>query len=203
MSTVTLAPDDNQSGIYRGRTGPLAEGQYEVSVRASGFSNDALRARTGFLVQPPKSRERELVSCNDELLEEIARSSGGTFLREEQAGELADLLIPLSSGRIIESDTLLWQSYWWFAAIILLLSTEWLYENAPASSKENVGWLSRADHKPAGKSQLRNSRFRLAWWGDLLEKSTIVNFLLDNIDKRDILHLAGRETISLPRNLCS
>ncbi|NLS96040.1 MAG: hypothetical protein GXX96_28210 [Planctomycetaceae bacterium] len=126
VSTVTLAPDDNQSGIYRGRTGPLAEGQYEVSVRASGFSNDALRARTGFLVQPPKSRERELVSCNDELLEEIARSSGGTFMREEQAGELADLLIPLSSGRIIESDTLLWQSYWWFAAIVLLLSIEWL-----------------------------------------------------------------------------
>ena len=126
VSTVTLAPDESGSGVYRGRTGQLAEGRYEVSVRASGFSHDALRARTTFLVQPPESRELELIACNDGLLEEMARSSGGQFLREEQSEKLIELLAPLSSGRVIESDTLLWQSYWWFAAIILLLTLEWL-----------------------------------------------------------------------------
>ena len=126
VSTVTLDPDESGSGVYRGRTGQLAEGHYEVSVRASGFSHEALRARTRFVVQPPENRELELIACNDDLLEEMARSSGGRFLREEQFGELVDLLTPLSSGRLIESDTLLWQSYWWFAAIILLLTIEWL-----------------------------------------------------------------------------
>lgn len=126
VSTVTLDPDESGSGVYRGRTGQLAEGRYEVSVRASGFSHEALRARTSFVVQPLESRELELIACNDELLEEMARSSGGSFLREEQFEELADLLMPLSSGRVIESDTLLWQSYWWFAAIMLLLTIEWL-----------------------------------------------------------------------------
>ena len=126
VSTVTLDPDESGSGVYRGRTGQLLEGRYEVSVRASGFSHEALRACTSFLVQPPQSRELELIACNDELLEEMARSSGGQYLREEQFGQLADLLEPLSSGLVIESDTLLWQSYWWFAAIILLLTIEWL-----------------------------------------------------------------------------
>ncbi len=125
-STVTLDSDETGSGVYRGRTGQLSEGQYEVSVRASGFSHEALRARTSFVVQPPESHELELIACNDDLLEEMARSSGGQFLREEQFEELVKLLTPLSSGRVIESDTLLWQSYWWFAAIVLLLTIEWL-----------------------------------------------------------------------------
>ena len=126
VSTVSLAPDENGTGVYRGRTGQLPEGHYEVSVRASGYSLDALRARSGFVVEPPENRELELTACNDELLEEMARSSGGRFLREEEVGGLIDLLRPLSSGRVVESDTLLWQSYWWFAAIVLLLSIEWL-----------------------------------------------------------------------------
>ncbi len=125
VSTVSLTPDGDGSGVYRGRTGRLAQGNYEVSVRASGFSQDVLRARTTFIVQPPESDELELTACNDELLEEMAGSSGGKFLREEEFSRLAELLRPLSSGRVIESDTLLWQSYWWFAAIVLLLSIEW------------------------------------------------------------------------------
>ena len=126
VSTVTLDPDESGSGVYHGRTGQLAEGRYEVSVRASGYSHEALRARTSFVVQPPQGRELELIACNDELLQEMARSSGGAFLREEQFEELDKLLLPLSSGRVIESDTLLWQSYWWFAAIVTLLTIEWL-----------------------------------------------------------------------------
>ena len=43
----------------------------------------------------------------------------------EEIGQLADLLSPLSSGHVIESDTVLWQSYWWFTAIVGLLGVEW------------------------------------------------------------------------------
>ncbi|MFT4559350.1 MAG: hypothetical protein ACI92S_004740, partial [Planctomycetaceae bacterium] len=37
-----------------------------------------------------------------------------------------ELLDPLSSGRVVESSMLIWQSYWWFAAMILLLAVEWI-----------------------------------------------------------------------------
>jgi hypothetical protein len=125
VSTVNLAADGAGCGVYRGRTGPLSEGQYEVSVRASGFSDQAMKARTNFVVLAPQSAELNEAACNDDLLREIASASGGQFLREEEIGRLAELLSPLSSGRVVESDTLLWQSYWWFAAIVGLLAAEW------------------------------------------------------------------------------
>jgi len=125
-STVSLAPAGAGNGIYRGRSGRLAGGEYEVSARAAGYSIDALKARTQFTVLPPKSGEMQQVACNVELLREMGLASGGRFLREEQVGELPELLRPLSSGRVVESDTLLWQSYWWFAAIVGLLAVEWM-----------------------------------------------------------------------------
>jgi hypothetical protein len=65
------------------------------------------------------------LSANEELLREVARHSGGQFFREEEISQLADKLKPLSKGRIVESDLLLWQSYWWFIPIVLLLTLEW------------------------------------------------------------------------------
>jgi hypothetical protein len=125
-STVSLAADAAGHGLYRGRTAPLSEGQYEVSVRAAGFSNEALKARTSFVVLAPESGEMQQIACHDELLEEMALASGGRFLREEELVELPELLSPLSSGYVVESDTLLWQSYWWFTLIVGLLAIEWM-----------------------------------------------------------------------------
>jgi hypothetical protein len=56
----------------------------------------------------------------------MAAISGGEYLREENINRLADLLAPLSEGRVVESDTVLWQSYWWFLPIIVLLTIEWI-----------------------------------------------------------------------------
>ncbi|HEV7869192.1 MAG TPA: hypothetical protein VGO90_16005 [Chthoniobacteraceae bacterium] len=56
----------------------------------------------------------------------MAALSGGQYLREENISRLAQVLAPLSRGRVVESDTILWQSYWWFVPIILLLATEWI-----------------------------------------------------------------------------
>ncbi len=128
-STLSLTADPDVPGIYRGTTGALVEGDYEVSVRASGFSQEALQARGRFVVLPPESGELENTSANEELLQQMATASGGVFLREEQIGQLASLLNPLSSGRVEESDSSLFESsifsYSWFAVIVLLLGTEW------------------------------------------------------------------------------
>lgn len=125
VSTVSLIADPDVPGIYRGESGELSEGDYEVSVQASGFSQEALKARGQFVVLPPESAELANTTCNEALLQQMAAESGGVYLREEQVNQLAGLLSPLSSGRVVESDTLLWQSYWWFAAIIFLLTMEW------------------------------------------------------------------------------
>jgi hypothetical protein len=126
VSTVTLDVDSAVPGIYRGRTGELPEGDYEVSVRASGYQQSVLKARTRFVVLPPESGEMEHTDANETLLRQLATASGGVFLREEQIGQLPELLSPMSHGRIVESDSLIWQSYWWFATIVILLTLEWI-----------------------------------------------------------------------------
>ena len=126
VSTVSLTAEGAAYGVYAGRTAPLSEGQYEVTVQASGFSNQAMNVRTSFVVLPPRSEELQETACNDGLLREMSLASGGRFLREEQIGQLAELLGPLSTGHVVESDTLLWQSYWWFLAIVGLLTIEWI-----------------------------------------------------------------------------
>jgi hypothetical protein len=65
-------------------------------------------------------------SANEQLLRQVAEAGGGQFLREEDLRQLPKILSVYSNGRIIESDTLLWQSYWWFLLILLLLTCEWL-----------------------------------------------------------------------------
>ncbi len=126
VSTISLKPDEEVPGIYRGQITPLADGNYEVSIQASGYGESALAARSTFVVQPPATKERDETAANELLLRQMAGQSGGAFLREEDLAKLPELLRPLSNGRVVESETLLWQSYWWFAAIVLLLTGEWI-----------------------------------------------------------------------------
>ena len=126
VAAVSLSADQDQPGVYRGRALPLNDGEYQVSIRASGYSGAALTARADFAVLPIDSAEMTESSINEELLKQMASDSNGAYLREEEMSRLPELLEPLSKGRIVESETLLWQSYWWFVPMILLLTAEWI-----------------------------------------------------------------------------
>ena len=56
----------------------------------------------------------------------MARNTNGRFLREEQAGELPGLLQTLDRKQTITRETILWSSWWWLGAVIVLLTVEWL-----------------------------------------------------------------------------
>ena len=125
VSRVNLSADPNAGGLFLGKSAALSEGDHQVTVRVTGFTEEQTQARTEFVVQAPETGETALLACNETLLQDMSKESGGQYLREEQAGQLTRILDPLSSGRIVESDTLLWQSWWWFGAIITLLGAEW------------------------------------------------------------------------------
>ncbi|MEZ6092028.1 MAG: hypothetical protein R3C05_29290 [Pirellulaceae bacterium] len=126
VSTISMSPEPNMPGSYRAETGPLAPGDYEVTIRAGGFNESAFQAKTGFVVAEPSNKELEQIACNEALLTDMASAGGGEYLREEDVDKIVELLEPLSAGRVIESDTLLWQSWPWFLGIVGLLSVEWL-----------------------------------------------------------------------------
>ena len=125
-ATIRLSPDDNAGGLFRGRTAALEPGSYEVSVESAAIAERDAKARTGFKVEALETGELTQLNLNEELLRQISALTGGEYLREENIDRLVELLAPMSQGRVVESDTVLWQSYWWFVPIVLLLTAEWI-----------------------------------------------------------------------------
>lgn len=126
VATFPLESGDNKGGTFRGLTGPLEPGQYEVALSVAGMEDGDLKARAKFSVEAPLSIERRAVVMNEEILQQMAQRSSGRYYREEDIAQLIARLEPTSRGRIIVTETALWRSYWWFVPIMLLLTTEWL-----------------------------------------------------------------------------
>jgi hypothetical protein len=125
IATIPLKAETG--GLFLGETPQLGQGNYRISLRSPEFLNETdSEVEASFLVKPIMNSEKSYLTCNVELLKQMADLSGGTFLPEEQAGQLNKILKPISSGRIITSELVLWQSYWWFAPIFFLLAIELL-----------------------------------------------------------------------------
>ncbi len=126
VATIRLAPDDNTGGLFRGKTAGLEPGSYEVSVQSAAIAERDAKARTEFKVELRETGELTQLSLNEDLLRQMSAVTGGEYLREENIDRLVELLAPMSQGRVVESDTVLWQSWWWFVPIVLLLTVEWI-----------------------------------------------------------------------------
>ena len=124
VANIGLSPDPG--GVFRGKTAALEAGEYQVTVETAAIPEGQIKVRAGFKVEPRQNAERSLLSINEELLGQIAQTSGGHYCREEQADELVSQLEPLAAGNIRESESLLLESRWWFALIVTLLTLEWL-----------------------------------------------------------------------------
>lgn len=125
VATIPMRLEDAQRRTYIGQTQGLPEGQYDVRVRASGFDADALKASSPIWVQPPRSGELDRTSVDETTLKRIAQAGGGTYVHESSLDDLYSRIAPMSRGRIVESDTALWQTWWVFLLIVSLLAIEW------------------------------------------------------------------------------
>jgi hypothetical protein len=125
VATVALSSDGARSDLLRGRTAQLEPGAYSVGVE-SGTGGKELPLRVSFDVGSQAVGELAELALNEELLQRIAQESGGKYLREEFSSQLRERIAALETGRVVETETVLWQSYWWFCAVLLLLSVEWI-----------------------------------------------------------------------------
>ena len=67
-----------------------------------------------------------LLHCNEKLLRQMAADSGGKYYAEKDLDLLVEnLRTHNTSGEIID-ERKLWQSFWVFLPIIILLTTEWV-----------------------------------------------------------------------------
>ena len=125
VATVPLDVEDPTRGTYSGRAPPLPPGAYTIRIRASGFDESSFLASTPIWVAEDGRGEWNDLSLDSQTLTSLAAAAGGEYFHESRADELLSRLQPLSDGRVVESDILLWQSYYWFAVVIILLAIEW------------------------------------------------------------------------------
>lgn len=125
VATVALSAEREGSDLLRGRTAPLESGAYWVAVESAKGEGE-LPLRVSFEVGSQAVGELAELSLNEELLKRVAEESGGKYLREEFGSQLKEMLSALETGRVVVTETVLWQSYWWFSAVLLLLSLEWI-----------------------------------------------------------------------------
>ena len=118
---------DAGGGLYTARTQELGSGDYTLKVKVDELTEDQSKAEASFKVIEPESKELAQLTCNEKILKDIALNSNGTYLREEQIRDIHKHLETLSSGRVVETDTALWQSYWYFSLVILLFTAEWIW----------------------------------------------------------------------------
>lgn len=125
VATIPMRLEDPQRQTYIGQTLPLEAGQYDVRIRASGYDASALKASSPIWVQSPRSGELDRTSVDEQSLKRIVQSGGGVYVHESSIEDLFNQIEPLSRGRILESDTAIWQTWWVFLIIVLLLTSEW------------------------------------------------------------------------------
>ena len=126
IARIPLAGNAERPGYYAALAGAMAAGDYQVQIEAAGYPQEALAVDSKFTVVATQSSEMQELAQNVTLLKQLAERTGGIYVPEERSAELSERLRPLSGGRITQSATLLWQSYWWFVAALLLLTAEWV-----------------------------------------------------------------------------
>lgn len=123
--SVQLVPVDDYPGVYQGMVTQLPAGSYRFSIQVPGYQPGMLETSAQFSVQGTQDRELVDLTCNQEWLKQLCESTGGQYVAIADAGSLTEQISGSSRGKFVESDILLWQSYWWFLPMVSLLGWEW------------------------------------------------------------------------------
>ena len=121
VGEVKLEDDGNESGIFRGRSDKLTAGRYQIRVRGKR----EYEATAELVVKDTANREIVELSLNRDLLQSMALYSGGEYFDEEQLGGLSSVINRMDQKKVISSETSLWDSWWWFVPVMVLLTIEW------------------------------------------------------------------------------
>lgn len=125
LATLELTADPNHAGIYRGLTPRLKQGDFEIAISDSPTAPRS-DARLTFRASDREDQELAQLTLNTPLLQSLAQTTGGQFLRESQANDLPALLKRIDRKQTSIKETLIWSSWWWFGILLALLTTEWL-----------------------------------------------------------------------------
>ncbi|MBP7936214.1 MAG: VWA domain-containing protein [Phycisphaerae bacterium] len=126
--TANLAPQPNRPGWYRGRFVPLRPGIHGLQVDLPGGTDAGEASVRGEVRVGQADIEFRQTSLDREALRTLAsQSAGGEYFDVDEAGRLADLIPNRTVSMVLSGEPMrLWDRWWTLAALVVLLSVEWL-----------------------------------------------------------------------------
>lgn len=122
---LTAEADAAELGLFTAVYRPDEKGGYRVEALARESDGTELDSREGGFAAEPAAKEFESLGLNRQLLEEIARQTGGELV---DAGELSQFVTSLPNHKTVVSErwtSPYWHQPWVLAFVILLLCGEW------------------------------------------------------------------------------
>lgn len=122
---IPLANDASIPGQYSATVSDLPTGDYEATVEAEGFAQDALKLTSRFRIKSESNVELRHSNCNESLLKELSNETGGSYVHESNVQDLVEQLRPLSGGEFATTSQPIWPTFAWFLAAMGCLACEW------------------------------------------------------------------------------
>lgn len=125
--TATLEASPDAPERFRGRVPRLAPGLWQIEMQVIGGTLNLQQAiRTELLVRPEESTEMANVSCNRDLLRQLAGMTGGEMIEPWHTDRLVTLLQPADYASEEIQERTLWDHWWVLIVLFSLMMTEWV-----------------------------------------------------------------------------
>ena len=125
MQTLNLDWDVEKNGVYATDLHPEEEGIYEVSVEASQGDKILGTQKTNFRIAE-SNEEFHKAALNSDLLERLARETGGRYYTPENIDTLPEDISMIDTGSSRVEERELWDMPFLFLLLAGLLSAEWI-----------------------------------------------------------------------------
>jgi uncharacterized membrane protein len=123
--TLNLDWDVEKNGVYAADLHTEEEGIYEVSVEASQGDKILGTQKTNFRIAE-SNEEFHNATLNSNLLERLARETGGRYYTPENLDTLPEDISMIDTGSSRVEERELWDMPFLFLLLVGLLSTEWI-----------------------------------------------------------------------------
>lgn len=125
FASVELVPDEGRTRSHSAKILNPPAGAYRVDILIDGQPpEEPISAE--FFVQEEKSLELSDVSCNRQLLQQIADASGGRVFNADEVDEIVDMFSNKDETQTKTIETPLWDHWSMMILFFVLLTLEWL-----------------------------------------------------------------------------
>jgi uncharacterized membrane protein len=123
--TIPAEPSEQEAGVYRATYVPRESGPYRVLAEVSDLAGVRVGGEEGGWVSEPLAREFASLSPNREVVEELARKSGGELVPIDRLENFVDSL-KRKKAPIVETHSYpLWHKSSFFLLALACFASEW------------------------------------------------------------------------------